>query len=97
MLGPTSDVNAVYQSLTTGNPSKGADGQWTLDCNVAMDVLVIIGGRAYPIHPLDFAWDKIGDGVNRRCFGGLQGNDNVVSGDWLFGDTAMRVSSERGP
>ena len=91
MLGPTEDVDAVYNSLTSGHPAQNAQGQWTLDCLVAVDVLLVIGGRAYPIHPLDFSWDKISGGSG-RCFGGLQSNDDVISGDYLLGDTVMRVS-----
>jgi hypothetical protein len=91
MLGPTADVDALYGSLTSGTPQKDAQGQWFVDCLLAMDVLVIFGGRAYPIHPLDMSWDKISDGTG-RCIGGLQANDGVISGDYLFGDTVMRVS-----
>lgn len=90
ILGPTADVDAIYGSLKGGRPSKNAAGQWTVDCLLAINLLIIIGGRPYPIHPLDLAWDKISDGQG-RCFGGIQGNDKVVSGDYLFGDTAMRV------
>lgn len=56
---------------------------------MAAEVVVVIGGRAFPIHPLDFSWDGISDGD--RCIGGFQANDGVTSGDYLFGDTAMRV------
>lgn len=90
ILGPTSDIDAIYGALHAGNPSKNAAGQWTVDCLLAIDLLVIMGGRAYPIHPLDLSWDKISDG-HGRCYGGFQANDDVVSGDYLFGDTAMRV------
>lgn len=90
ILGPTADVDTIYSTLTVGNPSKNAAGQWTIDCILAIDLLFIIGGRPYPIHPLDLAWDKMSDGQG-RCFGGIQANDGVLSGDFLFGDTAMRV------
>jgi len=90
ILGPTPDVEAIYSSLSVGNPSKNTAGQWTVDCLLAIDLLLIIGGRPYPIHPLDLAWDKISDSQG-RCFGGIQANDGVLSGDFLFGDTAMRV------
>lgn len=58
---------------------------------MAAEVIIVIGGRPYPIHPLDFAWDQVSDGAG-RCLGGFQANDGVASGDYLFGDTAMRVS-----
>jgi hypothetical protein len=90
ILGPTADVDEIYSTLTVGNPNKNAAGQWTVDCILAIDLLLIIGGSAYPIHPLDLAWDKMSDGQG-RCFGGIQANDGVLSGDFLFGDTAMRV------
>lgn len=90
ILGPACDVDAIYLSLSVGNPNKNAAGQWTVDCLLAIDLLLIIAGRPYPIHPLDLAWDKISDGQG-RCFGGIQANDGVLSGDFLFGDTAMRV------
>ncbi|KAF8343155.1 aspartic peptidase domain-containing protein [Cantharellus anzutake] len=90
MVGPTSDVNLLYSMLTLGSPKMDASsGQWTLDCNVAVDVIVILGGRAFPVHPLDVSWDKLSDGME-RCVGGIQANDGVLSGDWLFGDTVMR-------
>lgn len=90
ILGPTVDVDAIYNSIQGGNPNKNEAGQWTIDCLLAISLLLIIGGRPYPIHPLDLAWDKISDD-HGRCFGGIQGNDDVISGDYLFGDTAMRV------
>ncbi|KAF8306046.1 acid protease [Clavulina sp. PMI_390] len=89
ILGPTTDVDAFYQSLDAGNPTKENSGSWTVDCSLAISALMIFGGHPYPIHPLDLSWDKISDGQG-RCYGGLQGNNGVASGDYLFGDTAMR-------
>lgn len=89
ILGPTSDVEFIYGSLATGNAAKNGQGQWMVDCTMAMEVIVVIGGRAFPIHPLDFSWDEIS--VDGSCLGGFQANDGVSSGDYLFGDTAMRV------
>lgn len=94
ILGPTADVDAIYSAWGGGNTSKNAAGQWTVDCLLATSLLVIIGGRPYPVHPLDLAWDKILDRQG-RCFGGIQANDGVISGDYLFGDTAMRVRMTR--
>ena len=91
MVGPPMDVARFYSMLTLGSPQKDESGHWMLDCNVAVDLLVVLGGRAFPIHPLDVSWDKLSDGRG-RCTGGIQANDGVLSGDWLFGDTVMRVS-----
>lgn len=75
ILGPTLDIDAFYGSLTLGNATRTKQG-WMIDCRLAVDLVIMIGGRAFPIHPLDVAWDKIVDG-HGMCFGGLQANDGV--------------------
>src|SRR5258708_7666275 len=92
MVGPTIDVARLYSMLTLGSPQRDESGQWTLDCNVAVDLLVVLGGGAFPIHQLVFFGDNLSDGPG-RCTGGIQATEGFLFGDWFFGDTVMRVSS----
>lgn len=75
ILGPTADVTEFYASLSLGNATN-TKGGWLVDCNLAVDLVIVIGGRMFPIHPLDMAWDKITD-ENGMCMGGLQANDEA--------------------
>jgi len=98
LLGPTRDVAAIYAQV----PSAELEGgQWKMDCTevvwvgvgFASGVSTGMSGssQVYWVHPLDMSWDE-GDGGKRkgRCLGGVQANDDVTSGDWLFGDTFLR-------
>ncbi|KDQ16293.1 hypothetical protein BOTBODRAFT_107388, partial [Botryobasidium botryosum FD-172 SS1] len=97
MLGPERDVANVYAQVPS---AKREDGQWRVDCvevvwlGVGFGPGEGVGGGSpvYWMHPLDVSWDE-GNGGRRtgRCLGGVQVNEDVSSGDWLFGDTFLRV------
>ncbi|KAJ7756891.1 aspartic peptidase domain-containing protein [Mycena maculata] len=89
LLGPTADVDAIYAlfgSAARNDPTNG----YQLRCTFGPLISVVLGDdpTEYPLHPLDIAWGEGAD--DGWCTGGIQANDNVNSGDWLFGDVFLR-------
>ena len=51
----------------------GLGGVWVLPCNVEINVTFMIGGKAYPVHPLDTVTDNSlidPDGIT--CYGAVR-------------------------
>ncbi|KAG8936709.1 hypothetical protein FRC02_011991 [Tulasnella sp. 418] len=76
-------------------------GTWEVDCTelIELKLQFVLSGPTsttdgastdFWIDPLDMSWDGIKSPDGQYCLGGIQGNDNVVSGDWLLGDAALR-------
>ncbi|KAF8184913.1 aspartic peptidase domain-containing protein [Mycena galopus ATCC 62051] len=88
-LGPSDDVRAFYALLGTAARYDSAYGYQIL-CTLAVLVWIVLGNppQAYPLHPADITWAEGAQG--EWCTGGIQANDNVVSGDWLCGDVCLR-------
>ncbi|EKM55526.1 uncharacterized protein PHACADRAFT_256215 [Phanerochaete carnosa HHB-10118-sp] len=94
MLGPADDVDRLWDSI--GGARKTETG-WQVRCDRAVVVGVVLGGAGgddsraheYAIDPADVSW--LGGGRDGDwCMGGIQGNDDISSGDWLLGDTFLR-------
>jgi hypothetical protein len=89
ILGPSADVDALYALFgpaARNDPSAG----YQIRCTHAVLLGVVLGDPPleYLLHPADIAW---GEGAaDGWCTGGVQPNDNVNAGDWLFGDVFLR-------
>lgn len=72
---------------------------WQIRCEKAVKVSFVLGqSGAFELDPADVAWNRglpetkeTPHGEDGWCVGGLQENDNVISGDWLLGDIFLRV------
>jgi len=42
---------------------------WVIDCDADVNVTFLIGGRSYPIHPLDMNQQGADDSGNEICYG----------------------------
>ncbi|KAJ8454541.1 hypothetical protein ONZ51_g12968 [Trametes cubensis] len=90
VLGPTKDVARFWESV--GGARQTTRG-WEVPCNRAVVIGMVLGEgqtqKEYTIDPADINWKEgsVGDGW---CLGGVQGNDEVFSADWLLGDTFLR-------
>ena len=45
------------------------EDKWVVDCDAELNVSFKIGGRTYPIHPLDVTWSQTGDSGETFCYG----------------------------
>ncbi|KAJ3483340.1 hypothetical protein NLI96_g6392 [Meripilus lineatus] len=90
ILGPTSDVDRFWQSV--GGAVKH-DDLWQVRCDRAIIVGFVLGdsdsAKEYVLNPSDVSWEE-GGRRGDYCLGGIQGNDEVSSGDWLLGDSFLR-------
>ncbi|KAL4250414.1 peptidase A1 family protein [Abortiporus biennis] len=90
VLGPPDDVERFYQSV--GGARKNGDG-WQIRCDRGIIIGFALGQgdslKEYVIDPSDIAWEE-GGREGDWCYGGIQANDEVSSGDWLLGDTFLR-------
>ncbi|KAJ7470303.1 aspartic peptidase domain-containing protein [Mycena latifolia] len=89
ILGPSADVDALYALLgpaARNDPSAG----YQILCTHAVLLGVVLGDppREYLLHPADISWAE--GAAGGWCTGGVQPNDNVNAGDWLFGDVFLR-------
>ncbi|KAF8590451.1 acid protease [Ramaria rubella] len=97
ILGPTRDVTEFWKAV--GGARRDEENRfWMIRCNRGIAVDFVFGGedgidaRAYSIHPRDLSWN--GTKKGEWCMGGIQGNDEVISTDWLLGDTFLRVKNQ---
>lgn len=92
ILGPRADVDRFWDAA--GNTRKTSDGTWQVRCTRALAVTFVLGNnqvkQSFPVDPSDISWEQGKDGD--WCYGGIQPNDHVNSGDWLFGGSFLRVS-----
>ena len=76
--------------------ARKTDAGWQVRCNRGIIVGFILGqgnsSREYVLDPEDLNWRQ-GGSDGDWCLGGIQANDRVSSGDWLLGDTFLRVSN----
>ncbi|KAJ6606526.1 aspartic peptidase domain-containing protein, partial [Mycena vulgaris] len=89
ILGPSADVDALYVLFgpaARNDPSAG----YQIRCTHAALLGVVLGDPAqeYILHPADLTWAE--GAAGGWCMGGVQPNDNVNAGDWLFGDVFLR-------
>lgn len=93
ILGPSADVEAFWGAV--GSARKSVLGQWEVRCERAVSVGFVLGekdgAREYVVDPTDISWVPSGEELG-WCVGGVQANDHVNSGDWILGDTFLRVS-----
>ncbi|KAJ6547088.1 aspartic peptidase domain-containing protein [Mycena capillaripes] len=89
LLGPTADVDAFYALLGSAARKDPVAG-YQIRCTRAVLLGVVLGSpaREYLLHPADVGWAE--GAAGGWCTGGMQANDNVNSGDWLFGDVFLR-------
>ncbi|KAH9934816.1 aspartic peptidase domain-containing protein, partial [Fomitopsis serialis] len=91
LLGPSADVARFWQSV--GN-ARNTDSGWQVRCNRAAIVGFVLGDgddqKEFVLDPTDVNWEP-GTQQDGWCMGGIQANDGVFSGDWLLGDTFLRV------
>ncbi|KAF9262138.1 acid protease [Marasmius fiardii PR-910] len=92
MLGPTSDVDAIWGAVGSAARYNTDEKMWEVRCNKAVDVQIVFGDKNHHIQlPIDYEdvnWD--GGNGSGWCMGGIQANDDVDSGDWLLGDAFLR-------
>ena len=50
----------------------GLGNIWVIPCNAEINVTFMIGGKAYPIHPLDTNSDAWTDPDNITCIGAVR-------------------------
>jgi hypothetical protein len=65
-------VNAIYSGAKGAKlvDIAGFNGEtWVVDCDAELNVSFKIGGRAYPIHPLDVTRQQTDDSGKTFCFG----------------------------
>ncbi|KAJ7090259.1 aspartic peptidase domain-containing protein [Mycena belliarum] len=89
ILGPSADVDALYALFgpaARNDPSAG----YQVRCTHASLLGIVLGDppREYLLHPADVAWAE--GAAGGWCTGGIQPNDAVNAGDWLFGDVFLR-------
>lgn len=93
ILGPTPDVDRLWASI---GGARKTDAGWQVRCNRGAVVGFVLGqgdnAREFVLDPSDISWRQ-GSADDDWCLGGIQGNDKVASGDWLLGDTFLRVSN----
>ena len=58
--------NASIQNVT------GLGNIWVIPCNAEINVTFIIGGKAYPVHPLDTNFDAGIDPDGISCVGAVR-------------------------
>ncbi|EJT97813.1 acid protease [Dacryopinax primogenitus] len=101
---PSSIVAAIYQAVSGSNPipvSGSTAPVYSLPCNAQpFSVEFIIGGKAYPIHPLDLSVDEssAGAGAGALCLAGFRALPNTSTttntlantGDVVLGATFLR-------
>ncbi|KAI0634242.1 acid protease [Trametes polyzona] len=51
VCAPPEELGAIYGSVPGAFPS--CDGSWNVPCNAKLNVSIILGNVAYPIHPID--------------------------------------------
>ncbi|KAH8117268.1 acid protease [Phellopilus nigrolimitatus] len=92
ILGPTHDIDNFW--TVAGGAQKGADGSWKVRCDHAVTVGLVLGNdttrKETILDPSDVSWMPAGHSADGWCLGGIQSNDGVFSGDWLFGDVFLR-------
>ncbi|KAG7086605.1 hypothetical protein E1B28_002550 [Marasmius oreades] len=93
IVGPTSDVDAIWGATGSAARYNTNEKIWEVRCNKAVDIRLVLGNRdrhvELPIDYEDVNWDE-GEHESGWCIGGIQANDDVGSGDWLLGDAFLR-------
>ncbi|KAH8106150.1 acid protease [Cristinia sonorae] len=82
--------NAIYGGVP-GAHFESRIGQWIVPCEAEIDIALQIGGRLFPLHPLDVTPASISDPT--RCFGTFIPQPVAVGVgdfDWLIGDNVLR-------
>ena len=66
-----------------------------LPCDTSASVSVSIGGKDFPINPLDIAWVPVND--EGECLSGLSESDVVIEGaeTWLVSGLILQTSGEK--
>ncbi|KAF5369897.1 hypothetical protein D9758_001054 [Tetrapyrgos nigripes] len=86
---PKDICDAIYSGIS-GASFDPLTGQWTVPCNVEVDIAIQIGGRVFPLHPLDVAPKSVGS--DSVCVGSFvaQSFSSGNQFDWLVGDNFLR-------
>ncbi|KAJ8519896.1 hypothetical protein ONZ45_g3199 [Pleurotus djamor] len=81
ILGPTVDVDAIYQVLGQGARKDPFTGAYYILRNISLNVSFRLGDKdsekEYPIHPRDMSWAEGSQQPDEWCLGGIQANDGV--------------------
>ncbi|THV08563.1 acid protease [Dendrothele bispora CBS 962.96] len=81
--------NAIYGGIS-GAQFDETVGQWIVPCNAEIDMAIQIGGRIFPLHPLDITPKSLGS--TSTCVGSFVPQTFASSNqfDWLVGDNVLR-------
>ncbi|KAF7375178.1 Acid protease [Mycena sanguinolenta] len=85
----SNDVDAIHNSIP-GARFDNSSKAWTFPCNMTNSVALVFGGRPFPIHPVDLAFQPA-DNSTSACTSAIVKGD--VSGDstnWLLGATFLK-------
>ncbi|KAK7470653.1 hypothetical protein VKT23_002076 [Stygiomarasmius scandens] len=86
---PEEICNAIYGGIS-GAQFDETLGQWVVPCNEEIDMAIQIGGRIFPLHPLDVSPKSIAS--SSSCVGSFVPQTFASSNqfDWLIGDNFLR-------
>ncbi|KDQ16125.1 hypothetical protein BOTBODRAFT_43702 [Botryobasidium botryosum FD-172 SS1] len=77
----------------TWNISPAADGNYYMDCTLAMNVSITLGdpgaSSTIPLHPLDLS-SQAPSRSGQQCIGTIQGADGIAAGDIVLGVSFLR-------
>ncbi|EUC66458.1 eukaryotic aspartyl protease [Rhizoctonia solani AG-3 Rhs1AP] len=82
----------IYASIP-GATFSSALGQWVVPCKEEVNLGLIIGGRRFPIHPLDIITPSLSSSDNTTCYGTFVPQSFSVGAgefDILLGDMFLR-------
>ncbi|KAJ6468431.1 aspartic peptidase domain-containing protein [Mycena sanguinolenta] len=89
IIAPQKDVDAIHSSIP-GARFDNSSNAWTVPCNMTNSVALVFGGRPFPIHPGDLAFEPI-DNTTGACTSAIVEGD--VRGDsthWLLGAAFLK-------
>lgn len=90
VYAPEDVCTAIYSGVPGAKFDSGL-GQWVVPCDQELDVALQIGGKVYPLHPLDVTPPSLTDPTT--CVGSFVPQSVSVGAgqfDWLIGDAVLR-------
>ncbi|KAI0071631.1 acid protease [Panus rudis PR-1116 ss-1] len=87
VIGPSSDVSALYKTIPGAKPFDGQEGYYTFPCSSVPTVRLTFGGKPFAISPSVFNLGNAMAGSN-KCVGGVVGSDELNF--WVVGDVFLQ-------
>ncbi|KAF9046828.1 aspartic peptidase A1 [Hymenopellis radicata] len=89
-LVPSAETTAIHRSISD---SRSDGNAWIIPCKTTASIAITIGGKTFPINPLDVAWIPVSDERDEsECYSGV--SEGGVSTDghtaWLLGDVFLK-------